>query len=288
MMIWIWGAWAWGGRRCECLCAGERRARRIGGGGWRGLSGRRWSVEILRLGRVQCAVRGCAVGLKDGCSAQMFPGKWLCVSSFIDGGKRRGVFTMLKEGRQASVKSRWRRCGHAAAMERRTEPLSYPCSSLNAIVSEVSAGSRPSAAPTLICELSRRIIASGTRSVLSDAREGRTCACTSAPLNVDTLASASSCRSERTEGAATLGAWLWRWSDSRLRCASRKVRKGLPRAGFSPACQSSTTSPIRRERRFGQRPRRRPCASTGAWGECPSMARSSRFGQRLMSISQRR
>jgi hypothetical protein len=129
-------------------------------------------------------------------------------------------------------------------MEHKTEPLSYPCSSLNAIVSELSAGSKPSATPTLICELSRRIIASGTRSVLSEARAGRTCACISAPLKVVTLASASSCRSERTDGAATLGAWLWRWSDSG--CGARRGRCGraCPRLGSALRASRARRRPL--------------------------------------------
>jgi hypothetical protein len=100
----------------------------------------------------------------------MFPGE-SCEFLLIRGG---GTFTIVKEGRHATVKSRWRRCGHAATMVRKAEPLSYPCSSRNAMVREESAGSKPSEALMLNCELSRRTIAAGTRSVLSDSRAGRT------------------------------------------------------------------------------------------------------------------
>src|SRR6266403_2437985 len=153
---------------CQWVYVRGRRARRILDGGLRVLGVCRSCVGILRLERVQCVMRGCVVRLRDGCIARMFPDGERCQFLLIKGGERKGAFTIVKEGRQAIVKSRWRRCGHAETMERSMEPFSYPCMSRNAMVREESAGNDPSDALTLNCVLSRRIIASGTRSVLSD------------------------------------------------------------------------------------------------------------------------
>jgi hypothetical protein len=43
----------------------------------------------------------------------------------------------------------------------------------------------------------------------------------------------------RMDRKAMLEAWFWRWSDSRLRCASREVQRGFPRAGSTGACWKS-------------------------------------------------
>lgn len=134
--------------------------------------------------------------------------------------------TTVMEGRQAIVISRWRNCGQAATTVRTIDPLSYPCSSRNDTSNDLSEGSDANDAPTLSGVPSRNNIASGTRSVFSDARAGSAWACTSAPLNVLTFASASACKSASTPGADTLGAWLCICSASSVRWAFRKARKG--------------------------------------------------------------
>jgi hypothetical protein len=128
-VIVIWGESEWGRSRRGCSCEGGRRARRILSVGLHAQCVRHLCVRILRLERVRCVVQGCAVGLGDVCSVQMFPDRrsrgaceTICQLSSEDAGS----FTIVKEGRYATEKSRCRRCGHATTMEGKTEPLSYP------------------------------------------------------------------------------------------------------------------------------------------------------------------
>jgi hypothetical protein len=188
----------------------------------------------------------------------------LCVSSFVD---REGAFTMVNEGRQASVKSRrrrvWARRGDGAQDRAVIVPLLEPERNSERTKRGQQAERHSHAHLRALAKDHR--IRHPQRLKRSASRENLRlyqCSTKSGHLGERIFLQVR----ENRWGCDTRGVAL-EMERLRLRCASRKVRKGLPEAGFSPACQSSTTSPIRRERRFGQRPRRRPYASTGARGE---------------------
>jgi len=96
---------------------------------------------------------------------------------------------MVKEGQTGDCKVEvGAGARHAVTTARKTEPLSVPL--LEAKCDREGRRARGSAASdalTFIEVPSRRGMGSDTRSVLSDAREGRTPACASAPLKVLTL-----------------------------------------------------------------------------------------------------
>jgi hypothetical protein len=118
----------------------------------------------------------------------------------------------------------------------------------------------------------------------------KVCSCSRVPLNSIRAGKEEGEREDRCAGASACGDVCRLWS---FGCASRNSMEGsFSSSNVGPGLtglrlRSTMTSPRVILRRLGQRPWTRRCASI-EWIENPSMDNSSRFGQREISMSQRR
>ena len=109
-------------RVCGAPCARGKQCRTRIGVGWRVRVAHRMRGGNLRWEKARCAGSGCGVGPAAGWSEKASCDVRLAGVNT----ERDAAFSPItvKEGRQATVKSRWRRWGHATTTARRTEPLS--------------------------------------------------------------------------------------------------------------------------------------------------------------------